>query len=584
MEIREIQQSLDAFYSQGESEKAYSLMIEQLNIAMKDQRDDIVLFLLSEMIGYYRVTSQFELGNQIAGQAIKILIAHQLENSIAAATTYLNIATLYRVQGQYQNSLKMYQECEKIYQKELEETDERYASFYNNYSLLYQEMGEIDKALELESKALSIIERLKDCEIEEAITYANLSQMYFSLNHQEKAIECINKSIALFELYGPNDPHFYAALSAKAQYHYLNKEYKNAIELYDQVLIGLEKAYGKNKDYYTIFNNREKAQKEMESQHIKGLELCYQYYLKYGKKMIEDWFKEYIPYMAIGLFGNGSDCLGFDDDISMDHDFGPGFCIFLPSDIYDEIGDDLQRAYDQLPEEFMGVRRLTSRQGQGRVGVFKIHQFFAQFIRCLPVSLEDWLYTDENGILACTNGKIFEDHYGEVTRIRNILHYYPEDVRIKKIVRSIAKMAQSGQYNYARCMQRGDEVAASLALNEFVDQTLSCIYLLNKQYKPYYKWSFQGLENCLKLRDIKPMIEELVLLESQKEVWKEKIVGLNMNDKKVIIIEKICQKIITELKNQGLTNSDDDFLENHTMILMSHIKDERIRNKHVMEG
>lgn len=584
MEIREIQQSLDAFYSQGESEKAYSLLLEQLNIAMNDQRDDIVLFLLSEMIGYYRVTAQFELGNQIASQAIKILIAHGLENSIAAATTYLNIATLYRAQGQYQNSLKMYQECEKIYQKELEHTDERYASFYNNYSLLYQEMGEIDKALDYELKALLIIERLKDCEIEEAITYANLSQMYFSLDDQEKALDCINKSIALFELYGPNDPHFYAALSSKAQYHYSNKEYSKAIELYDQVLIGLEKAYGKSKDYYTVFNNREKVKKEMKNQHIKGIDLCYQYYLKYGKPMIEERFKEYIPYMAIGLFGNGSDCLGFDDDISMDHDFGPGFCIFLPSDIYDEIGKDLQAAYDQLPEEFMGVRRLTSKQGQGRVGVFKIHQFFGQFIRCLPVSLEDWLYADENGILACTNGKVFVDHYGEVTRIRDILCYYPEDIRIKKIVRAIAKMAQSGQYNYARCMQRGDEVAASLALNEFIDQTMSCIYLLNKKYKPYYKWSFKGIDSCQKLKDIKPMIEELALLESQRDVWKQNVQGLNMNDKKVVLIEKICQKIIIELKNQGLTNSDDDFLENHTMILMSHIKDKTIRNKHVMEG
>jgi len=584
MEIIEIQQSLDYLYSQGESEKAYSLLLEQLNEAMKNQRDDIVLFLLSELIGYYRVTAQFELGNQIAMQAIKILMSHQLENSIPAATTYLNIATLYRAQGQYQNSLKMYQQCEQIYQEQLNEKDERYASFYNNVSLLYQEMGDFHKALDYELKALSIIERLKNCEIEEAITYANLSQMYFSTHENQKAIDCINKSIALFELYGPNDPHFYAALSSKAQYHFLNKEYNQAIKLYDQVLEGLEKAYGKNKDYYTVMNNREKVIKEMNDQHIKGIKLCHQYYLTYGKEMLERDFKEYLPYMAIGLFGNGSDCLGYDDEISIDHDFGPGFCILLPSDIYEKIGGTLQDAYHQLPEEFMDVHRITSRQGQGRVGVFPLHQFFGQFIKHLPATLEDWLYCDENGLLACTNGMIFEDHYGEVTHIRNILKYYPEDVRIKKIVRAIAKMAQSGQYNYARCMQRKDEVAASLALNEFIDQTLSCIYLLNKKYKPYYKWSFKGLDDCFKLKEVKPMIEDLVLLDSQKQAWEQHTMGLNMNDKKVVLIEKICQKIITELKNQGLTNSDDDFLENHTLMVMSHIKDQTIRNKHIMEG
>ena len=63
-------------------------------------------------------------------------------------------------------------------------------------------------------------------------------------------------------------------------------------------------------------------------------------------------------------------------------------------------------------------------------------------------------------------------------------------------------MAQSGQYNYARCMQREDEVAATLALNEFIDQTLSLLYLLNKKYKPYYKWSYYGLKDCTCLQAV----------------------------------------------------------------------------------
>ena len=133
-------------------------------------------------------------------------------------------------------------------------------------------------------------------------------------------------------------------------------------------------------------------------------------------------------------------------------------------------------------------------------------------------------------------------------------------------------------------MQRHDEVAASLALNEFIEQTLSCIYLLNKKYKPYYKWSFYGLKDCTKLRDIQPMIAQLVTLPSQREQWEKPIKPVNTQDQKVVLIEKICQKMITELHVQGLTDHYDDFLDNHTFNIMNRINDPIIRSKHIMEG
>ena len=145
-------------------------------------------------------------------------------------------------------------------------------------------------------------------------------------------------------------------------------------------------------------------------------------------------------------------------------------------------------------------------------------------------------------------------------------------------------MAQSGQYNYARCMRRHDEVAASLALNEFVEQTLSVIYLLNKRYKPYYKWSYYGLKDCHCLKDVAPLLKQLILCPSQLKHWNENVEAINRNDPKVVMIEKICSKIIVELNRQGLTNHYDDFLENHTKNVMGHIEDRMIKSKHVMEG
>lgn len=106
---------------------------------------------------------------------------------------------------------------------------------------------------------------------------------------------------------------------------------------------------------------------------------------------------------------------------------------------------------------------------------------------------------------------MFEDSLGEFSRIRAALaEYYPEDVRIKKIAARAAGMAQSGQYNYGRCMCRGDTVAASLALNEFVRQAMSMLYLLNRRYAPYYKWMFRGLRDFPILPEVPPLLLRLV--------------------------------------------------------------------------
>ena len=110
------------------------------------------------------------------------------------------------------------------------------------------------------------------------------------------------------------------------------------------------------------------------------------------------------------------------------------------------------------------------------------------------------------------------------------------------------------------------------------------IYLLNKKYKPYYKWSFYGLKDCFLLKDCIPLIEELVQLPSQIQYYQKEIKGINRDDSKVVLIEKICQKVIQELKRQKLTQIDDDFLENHTYSIMQHIQNHIIKNKHVMEG
>ena len=580
MNIHVIQQQLDLLYKES-LDNAYAYMMDIAIKAMNEENEEVLLFILNELIGYYRVTSQKEDGNRVALQLINILSVKGYDHTLYQATSFLNIATMYRAFGQLDQALSLYQETQRIYEK-VNAHDEELSSFYNNYSLLYLELGQYQKAIDLALCALKIVKKNQDYP-KMAVSYANLSQMYLSINQKEQAKECVNKALELFENHAQHDSHYYSALATKGQYEWAIGNDDLALDYYNQAIEGVERIYGHSQDYYTLINNKKKIL-DRKKQPIKGLTLCQKYYETYGKVLLETKYHDYLPYMAIGMFGYGSDCLGYDDVISRDHDFGGGFCILLPQDIYDQIGRKLLVDYDQLPKEFMEVKRLTSKQGQGRVGVFEMNQFFLQFLHHYPQTVEDWLNMDEQALLNCTNGMIFDDPYGKVTQIRKELAYYPEDIRIKKIARAVAKIAQSGQYNYARCMKRKDVVGAQLALNEFIDQTLSLIYLMNKKYKPYYKWSFYGLKDCVILYDLKDCLEKLVLLPQQSQQWNEPYDIINIKDEKVKLIEYICHRIVEELNASGLSLRTDDFLDDHVMDIMDHIQDPKIKNKHVMEG
>lgn len=326
---------------------------------------------------------------------------------------------------------------------------------------------------------------------------------------------------------------------------------------------------------------------------MKGLELSRKYYIAYGKEMLEKKFPMLMGRVAVGLVGQGSECLGFDDEISGDHDYGPSFCLWLTKEDYEQYGQAMMEEYRKLPKDFEGVKgRTESFHGSGRVGVLCIPDFYYGILGMedIPRNNKEWMKLEEAALCTATNGEVFEDPMGEFSRIRSgLLSYYPEDVRIKKIAARAAVMAQSGQYNYARAMKRGEKVAARLALAEFMKSAISMVYLLNRRYTPFYKWMRHGMKELSILSEIGDILDLLAGMEDQSSVWEgvgetDYLYTINGNDKCVIIVEAVCNLVVQELAAQGLTEGEDNFLENHTMALMERIKDPYIRSLHVMEG
>ncbi len=312
---------------------------------------------------------------------------------------------------------------------------------------------------------------------------------------------------------------------------------------------------------------------------MRGLELARSYFEEFGRPMLEGQFADVLPQLAVGLVGAGSECFGFDDGISRDHDFEPGFCIFLPGEdnIDRRTAFLMERAYAKLPKEYDGAARsLMAPVGGARRGVIRTSEFFSEKIGSSDgmLTLGQWLSLPEQMLAEATNGEIWLDNLGEVTAIRERIATWPEDVRRKKLAGQLLLMAQSGQYNYARCMAHGEAAAAQLAVFEFAQATISTIFLLNNAYKPYYKWAFRALRALPALSIEAELLEWLITTGNEPEQAEEK------HD----VIEGICADVIDELQNQGLTQAICGDLEKHAYSVNDSIADGELRNDHILSA
>ena len=286
---------------------------------------------------------------------------------------------------------------------------------------------------------------------------------------------------------------------------------------------------------------------------MKGLELARRYYETYGKDMlkrVEQMAPGISKRAAVGLVGEGSQCFGFDDILSQDHDFAPGFCIWLSDEDFAAHGALLQQAYDEMPKQFEGFSGENIIAAD-RLGVTSISRFYVRFTlepKGIPTTPIGWLVASESQLAAATNGEIFRDDEGEFTEIRKkLLNFYPEDVLRKKIAARAAVMSQAGQYNLFRGIQRGDSVATLLALSKFTEATMSMIYLLNRKYMPFYKWAFHGLKDLPLLAcDIAPLLKAAVNIP---ELVRKECAEVAAK-KSLDITEDICHRMAEELNRQ----------------------------------
>lgn len=513
MDIETIRETIDKLYEQGRSLEAEDVLLSTAGAAAEEGDDHLLLQILNELIGHYRETGEWEKAFEITDRAVYIAGRIFPTESVPYATTLLNAASMYRAAGKLDMSRSMYHEVEKIYAVTLKSDDMLYASLYNNEALLYQEEGEFSKAKALLLKALDI-DKANGREYEEAVSLANIAATMIQTGEHEEALKAAESSVALFESLGVKDQHLCAAFSAMGSYYYIKGRFEPAASCFKQGMEIMESILGRNGYYERLNENYNaclaamkaetaedkaagvKANPSGNTSSEKGIDICKKYYDRYVRPMIDEKFPEYASKIACGLSGEGSDAFGYDDDLSRDHDWGPSVCLWISEETDEKIGEDLRKAYEELPGEMDGIKRAPYVRGKDRRGVQVIPEYFRRLTGASMYEEIDWRETASPLLAAAVNGRIWRDDEGIVTEFRNkLIKGYPESILFKHLAESCARFAREGQYNAPRVSKRGDDLTARMFIYDAAREAMKLLYLANGKFYPHDKWLRYGLKD-----------------------------------------------------------------------------------------
>ena len=304
---------------------------------------------------------------------------------------------------------------------------------------------------------------------------------------------------------------------------------------------------------------------------MSSIEASKRFYENEIAPLIHGQFPDYEDRIAVGIAGEGSDCFGYDDLISRDHDFGTGVCLWLTDEDYQKIGKELADSYDKKAYD-RPASDLTERLKERR-GVMTIHDFYSNILRIdcdtdgCTMSYKKWNDLDHACLATAVNGEVFRDDLGEFSAFRNLLlDYYPDDIWKLRIANRLHDFSSALQVNYARCMTRKDYVAAELCRLHGLEASMELFFLLKRKYPPYYKWTYRALDELDDRKVIAGLIADLANTKGDMTSWVNnayKPDEINGDDPVIAITEKIAVEILTLLRKNHFTRGEDPYLERY---------------------
>lgn len=174
-----------------EAERLLKYWLEEA-VMLKDMRAE--LSLTNEMLGLSRKLNNEKDGLNAVKRAIELIRFLEVQEDLSSATIYLNAATTLKAFNRPDESIALYENAKKIYDKKLPLDDRLFAALYNNYAAALTDLKRFGKAENYYLKAISILEKYNDY-ADIAVTCCNLADLYYFAEKEKGSVLIIDSRI-----------------------------------------------------------------------------------------------------------------------------------------------------------------------------------------------------------------------------------------------------------------------------------------------------------------------------------------------------------------------------------------------------
>jgi hypothetical protein len=264
---------------------------------------------------------------------------------------------------------------------------------------------------------------------------------------------------------------------------------------------------------------------------MQGIELSRRFYFD----IVQPWLNSAAPELrhSAALIGYGSELLGFDDDMSRDHNWGPRVHLVVSRADFAQYAQRLISDFSAIvPEQFLGEpigwrsRPHPPAGGSDAAGAvehgLEIHTLEGRLRSELAldsafdIGSMQWLGLSEQRLLSFTAGAVFHDDDNRLGAVRAALAYFPRDVWLYKIACQWRRIAEEQAF-VGRAGIAGDDLGSRVIASRLVRDVMRMAFLLERRYAPYAKWFGSAFARLPLATSLTPWLEQALGAEAWKE-------------------------------------------------------------------